>query len=390
VDDPGKLYRQRRRATQDKGLETLDSKAEVEGPSESPRESPPPSPKEHQPQPPPMGEQPQLERKIELCTPDVVDLPTKNLQDAGRPFKIKVSTICMVQHSPFTALRWFHTLLAESNQDWEALMRNFMEFYSPTKTQSLRNKVDTFVQFPMETIEEALEHLNEYMQVEFLEWHTDFLKRRMEKMEVEREARDLKASEARSTCEEREEYDHVQGKLRFNASSSIQDLVPLCTQLKDFMDEQAKINKDAFTKFETMEKILENLDGKVTEVGSSIREVFIVMKMLEMQVGQLVRHPMGTKGEFPPQGLEKAKATQTHLGEMEDHTKETTKIMTEGPKFEMTSHYMKEVVASIKTKGQSQPVKTKNMTKPKNKPVPKMVGKWVSKIATPAKSFDPK
>jgi hypothetical protein len=49
VDDLGKLYRQRRRATQAKGLETLDSKAEGEGPSESPRESPPPSPKEDQP-----------------------------------------------------------------------------------------------------------------------------------------------------------------------------------------------------------------------------------------------------------------------------------------------------------------------------------------------------
>jgi hypothetical protein len=33
-------------------------------------------------------------------------------------------------------------------------------------------------------------------------------------------------------------------------------------------------------------------------------------------------------------------------------------------------------------------VKTKNMTKPKNKPVPKMVRKWVPKIATPAKSVD--
>jgi hypothetical protein len=52
VDDPGKLYRQRRRATQAKGLETLDPKAKVEGPSKSPRESPPPSPKEGQPQPP--------------------------------------------------------------------------------------------------------------------------------------------------------------------------------------------------------------------------------------------------------------------------------------------------------------------------------------------------
>jgi hypothetical protein len=97
-----------------------------------------------------MGEQPQLEHKIELCTPDAIDLPIINLQDAGRPFKIKVSTIRMVQSSPFT--------------DWEALMRNLMkEFYSLTKTQSLRNKIDTFVQLPMETIAEALERFNEYM-----------------------------------------------------------------------------------------------------------------------------------------------------------------------------------------------------------------------------------
>jgi hypothetical protein len=236
-------------------LETLDSKVEVEGPSESPRESPPPSPKEYQPQPPPTGEQPQPERKIELCTSDIVDLPIINL--AGRPFKIKVSTICMVQHSPFTskedpnlhlqgfvqlchifnedevtqdqvrarlfpfsllekALRWFHTLPAESKQDWEALMRNFMkEFYSPTKTPSLRNKIDIFVQLPMETIAEALEHSNEYMRAEFLEWHIDFLKRRME---IEREAQDLKAAKERSTCEKCEEYGHVQGKPQINAS----------------------------------------------------------------------------------------------------------------------------------------------------------------------------
>jgi hypothetical protein len=46
----------------------------------------------------------------------------------------------------------------------------------------------------------------------------------------------------------------------------------------------------------------------------------------------------------------------------------------------MPSHYMKEVVAFVKTKGQSQPVKTKKMTKTK----------WVPNIATPAKSVDPK
>jgi hypothetical protein len=126
-----------------------------------------------------MGEQSQPECKIELCTPDVVDLPIINLQDARRPFKIKVTTIRIVQHPPFTrkedlnlhfqafvqlcqifdedgvtqdqvrarlfpfsllgkALHWFHTLPMGWKQDWEALMRNFMkELYSPTKTQSL-------------------------------------------------------------------------------------------------------------------------------------------------------------------------------------------------------------------------------------------------------------
>jgi hypothetical protein len=158
------------------------------------------------------------------------------------------------------------------------------------------------------------------------------------------------------------------------------------------MDEQAEINKDVVTKFEAMEKVLENLDGKVMEVGSSICEVFITMKMLEMQVGQLAGQPMSDKEEFPrqPQGPKTTKATQTHSGEMEDHTKETMKITTEGTEFEMPSHYMKEVVASVKTKRQSLPVKTKNMTKAKNKPVPKMVRKWVPKIATPTKSVDPK
>jgi hypothetical protein len=147
--------------------------------------------------------------------------------------------------------------------------------------------------------------------------------------------------------------------------------------------------KDVVTKFEAMKKILKNLDGKVTEVGSSIREAFIVMKMLETQVGQLVGRPMGNKEEFPRQlrGPKTAKATQTHSGEMEDHTKETMKITTEGPSSRCRAT---KVVASVKTKGQSQPVKTKNTTKPKKKPVPKMVRKWVPKIATPTKSVDPK
>jgi hypothetical protein len=51
---------------------------------------------------------------------------------------------------------------------------------------------------------------------------------------------------------------------------------------------------------------------------------------------------------------------------------------------------IKEVVASVKKKEQKPPVKTKKMTKPENKPVPKMMRKWAPKIATPTKSIAPK
>jgi hypothetical protein len=50
---------------------------------------------------------------------------------------------------------------------------------------------------------------------------------------------------------------------------------------------------------------------------------------------------------------------------------------------------IKEGVASVKTKEEKQPVKTKKMTKPEDKPMPKMVRKWVPKIAMLAKSVDP-
>jgi hypothetical protein len=51
---------------------------------------------------------------------------------------------------------------------------------------------------------------------------------------------------------------------------------------------------------------------------------------------------------------------------------------------------IKKGVASVKTKEEKPPVRTKKMTKPEDKPAPKMVRKWVPKIATPAKSVDPK
>jgi hypothetical protein len=51
---------------------------------------------------------------------------------------------------------------------------------------------------------------------------------------------------------------------------------------------------------------------------------------------------------------------------------------------------IKEVIAFVKTKKQKPHVKTKKMTMPENKPMPKMGRKWVPKIAMPAKSIEPK
>jgi hypothetical protein len=64
------------------------------------------------------------------------------------------------------------------------------------------------------------------------------------------------------------------------------------------------------------------------------------------------------------------------------------RIVKEEPKKKEVKK-IKEVVASVKIKEQKPPVKTKKMIKPENT-TPKMVWKWVPKIATPAKSVHPK
>ena len=49
-------------------------------------------------------------------------------------------------------------------ENWESLMKEFItEFYSPGKTQVLRNKIATFAQAPTETIAEAYERFNDYI-----------------------------------------------------------------------------------------------------------------------------------------------------------------------------------------------------------------------------------
>jgi hypothetical protein len=123
------------------------------------------------------------------------------------------------------------------------------------------------------------------------------------------------------------------------------------------MDEQAKINKDAVTKFKAIDKVLENIDSKVTEVRSSNHQVLNMMKMLETQVGQLAGRLINDEGKLPrqPKGPESAKAIQTRSGketedpecptgarklkpsaEAEEVAKEkVTGIVTEEPEFEM-------------------------------------------------------
>jgi hypothetical protein len=158
-------------------------------------------------------------------------------------------------------------------------------------------------------------------------------------MEIQKEeAQDLKVAEVRSTCEECGEYGHVQkdcpeeskmldymrkgdfpnfrygqGRHKFNASSSISNSVPLHMQLKDFMDEEAKINKDTITKLKAIDKVLKNIDSKVTEFGSSNHQVLNMMKMLETQVGQLVERLSTNEAMLSgqPQGPEMEKAIQT-------------------------------------------------------------------------------
>jgi hypothetical protein len=148
-----------------------------------------------------------------------------------------------------------------------------------------------------------------------------------------------------------------QGRPQFNACSSIPNSVLLRIQLKDFMDEKAKIHKDTVTKFKAIGKVLENIDSKVTEVGSSNHQVLNMMRMLEMQVGQLAGRLSANEGKLPgqPQGPKTVKAIQTcSRKETEDSERsgvarktipstetlgfvkeEVTEIVTEEPEFEM-------------------------------------------------------
>jgi hypothetical protein len=183
------------------------------------------------------------------------------------------------------------------------------------------------------------------------------------------------AAKARSTCEECGEYGHVhkdcpeeakvldymrkgalpnfrygQGRPQLNASSSILNSVLLRIQLKAFMDKQAKINKDTATKFKAIDKVLENIDSKVTEVGSSNHQVLNMMKMLEMQVGQLAGHISANEGKLPgePKGPEMAKAIQSRSGKKTKDPERSAGARKPKPSAEMEEFAKEEVTKKIK------------------------------------------
>jgi hypothetical protein len=129
------------------------------------------------------------------------------------------------------------------------------------------------------------------------------------------------------------------------------------------MNEQAKINKDTVTKFKAIDKVLENIDSKVTEVGTSNHQVLNMMKMLKTQVEELAGRLTNDEGKLlgQPKGPELAKAIQTRSGkatedpkhsagarklkpsaEMEEFAKEkVTGIVTKEPEFEMLGEDMR-------------------------------------------------
>jgi hypothetical protein len=121
--------------------------------------------------------------------------------------------------------------------------------------------------------------------------------------------------------------------------------------LKDYMDEQAKINKETVIKFKAIDKVLENINSKVTKVGSSNHQVLNMMKMLETQLGQLVGRLSANEGKLlgQPQGPEIAKAIQTHSGKETKDLEHSAGARKPKPSIEVEV-YAKEKVIEIITK----------------------------------------
>jgi hypothetical protein len=127
------------------------------------------------------------------------------------------------------------------------------------------------------------------------------------------------------------------------------------------------------------------------ELGdNSIRYPVVIAKDAPVKVGEVKFNIYGERSAFKSQprfevcNTFNVKYVPPHHCYIKEEPKKEEDPERKEPKE------IKEVVASVKNKEQRLPLKTKKMTKLKNKPVPKMVLEWVPKIATPIKGIDPK
>jgi hypothetical protein len=292
------------------------------------------------------------------------------------------------------ALQWFYSQPSETVRNWDTLMRAFMkEYYSPGKNQSLRNKIVTFAQYPTETISEAFERFNEYTRaVPHHKFPKEDLVQKFYQGLTMVSSTIIDASAGGSIIEltrtqaftlfkkvadndmwassgrflQVQPTGNVKGVLQVEKEDILEGkMIRLCggwrrwrsrrlnvslrIQLKDFMDEQDKINKDTFTKFKIINKVSENNDSKVTEVGSSNHQVLNMMKMLETRVGQLVGRLSANEGKLPgqPQGLEMAKAIQTGSGKETEDPKHSAGARKPKPSTEVEEFAREEVTEII-------------------------------------------
>ena len=154
---------------------------------------------------PEMGDNVEERKLMDLCVPTSADLKIRDLVAPPKAFEIRSSVINMVQNQPFSgkedpnqhlktflqicntfnidgvtndqirerlfpfsligkAHQWLSTLPEATVNNWQQLLQAFIaKYFSPGKTQALRNKISTFVQYPTETFDEVYERFNDYV-----------------------------------------------------------------------------------------------------------------------------------------------------------------------------------------------------------------------------------
>ena len=79
----------------------------------------------------------------------------------------------------------------------------------------------------------------------------------------------------------------------------MQNSIPLRLQCHEFFQAQEKINKDNQAKFKEIDRVLERINDKVIEIGSSNEQILKHTKIMEQQMGQLSQAIQGNKGAIP-------------------------------------------------------------------------------------------